>query len=231
MRTLAIGCNQPLRPLIWEEGGRVEGLEPDVIRAACERLGWRPVWLYRPWPDLPDLLDAGAFDCLMLNFCWTPERAERFALSRPYGGTDMAILARGGSRIRGPGDLEGCVVGAVRGTTNLERARSLEGVAAVRVYDPGLKVMGMMVEDVRTGSVDAALDDELPFRAIAAADPALEVAFTIPTGNLYVIAFRRADTALRDAVPAAGGGGGGGGARRGLFARPAGRPLPPGVAG
>ncbi|MCL4290944.1 MAG: ABC transporter substrate-binding protein [Thermoleophilia bacterium] len=231
MRTLAIGCNQPLRPLIWEEGGQVEGLEPDVIRAACERLGWRPAWLYRPWPDLPDLLDAGAFDCLMLNFCWTPERAERFALSRPYGGTDMAILARGGSGLRGPADLEGRVVAAVRGTTNLERARSLEGVAEVRVYDPGLKVMGMMVEDVRTGSVDAALDDEVPFRAIASADPALEVAFTIPTGNLYVIAFRRADTALRDAVDASLGELAESGELARLFEHHAGRPLPLGVAG
>ena len=123
------------------------------------------------------------------------------------------------------------MVGAVRGTTNLERARSLEGVAEVRVYDPGLKVMGTMVEDVRTGSVDAALDDEVPFRAIAAADPALEVAFTIPTGNLYVIAFRRADTALRDAVDASLGELAESGELARLFEHHAGRPLPPGVAG
>lgn len=231
MRTLAIGCNQPLRPLIWEEGGRVEGLEPDVIRAVCERLDWRPTWRYRPWPDLPDLLDAGDFDCLMLNFCWTPERAERFALSRPYGGTDMAVLGRAGSGIGAPAELEGRVVGAVRGTTNLDRARSLRGVADVRVYDPGMKVMGMMVEDVRGGAIDVALDDEVPFRAIAAADPALEVAFTIPTGNVYVIAFRRADAALRDEVDRALAELVASGELALAFERHAGRPLPPAVAG
>ncbi|MCC6223444.1 MAG: amino acid ABC transporter substrate-binding protein [Thermoleophilia bacterium] len=231
MRTLAIGCNQPLRPLVWEEHGRPEGLEPDVIRSVCERLGWHPTWRYRPWPDLPDLLDAGEFDCLMLNFCWTEERAARFALSRPYGGTDMAVLARAGSGLGAPAGLEGRVVGVVRGTTNLDRARSLAGVAEVRVYDPGMKVMGMMVEDVRAGAIDGALDDEVPFRAIAAADPALEVAFTIPTGNLYVIAFRRADASLRDLIDTALGELAAAGELGRLFELHAGRQLPPGVAG
>src|SRR3990170_454085 len=101
---LTVGCNQPLPPLIEEVAGRPGGLEPDVIRAVCADIGREPVWLYRAWPDLPDLLDAGEFDCLMLNLCVTPERARRFALSRPYGGTDMAVLIRSDAAVRSLAD-------------------------------------------------------------------------------------------------------------------------------
>ncbi len=200
---LRIGCNQPLLPLIEDRNGEPAGFEPELARLACERLGWRPRWLYRPFPALPDLLDAGEFDCIMWNFAATRERAARFALSRAYGGTDMALLVREDSALRGMNEFAGRTVGAVLGTTNLEQARRLPRRPEVRVYDPGLKVLGQLVEDVLDGVIDAALDDEVPFRAIVARTPGLRIASTLPTQSRYVVAFRATDTARRDALNAA----------------------------
>ena len=135
----------------------------------------------------------------MWNFAATPERATRFALSRAYGGTDMALLVRDESSLAGVHDLAGRTVGAVRGTTNLEVVQRLPQRPEVRVYDPGMRVLGHLVEDVLGGVIDAALDDEVPFRAIVARTPGLRVAGTLPTRSRYVVAFRAADGARRDA--------------------------------
>ena len=197
---LRIGCNQPLLPLIEERNGEPAGFEPELARLVCERLGWWPRWLYRPFPDLPDLLDAGELDCIMWNFAATPERAARFALSRAYGGTDMALLVREESSLAGVDDLAGRTVGAVRGTTNLEEAQRLPQRPEVRVYDPGMRVLGQLVDDVLGGVIDAALDDEVPFRAIVARTPGLRIAGSLPTRSRYVVAFPAADGARRDAL-------------------------------
>ena len=200
MDTLRIGCNQPLPPLIEEREERVAGFEPELARVICSALDWRPAWLYRPFPDLPELLEAGELDCIMWNFVATAERAARFALTRPYGGTDMALLVRQETKIAGIDDLAGRTVGAVRGTTNLEEARRLPQGPRVEVYDPGLKVLGLLVEDLLGGTIDAALDDEVPFRALVARTPGLRIAGTVPTQSRYVIAFRRDDATRRDLV-------------------------------
>jgi ABC-type amino acid transport substrate-binding protein len=146
---LRIGCNQPLPPLIEERDGEPAGFEPDLARLLCSRLGWWPQGSYRRFSDLPNLLDAGELACIMWNFVRTPERAERFALraerfalSLACGGTDMALLVRAESPLAGTHDLAGRIVGAVRFTTNLEQARRLAGAPEVRVYDPGMKVLG-----------------------------------------------------------------------------------------
>ena len=200
MEVFRIGCNQPLPPLIEERDGEPVGFEPELARLLCARLDYQPVWLYRPFPDLPDLLDAGEIDCIMWNFAATPERAARFALSRPYGGTDMALLVRADSPPLGLDRLGGRTVGAVRGTTNLEQARRLVPAPAVRVYEPGMKVLGMLVEDVLAGTIDAALDDEVPFRALIQRTPRLRIAATLPTASRYVIALPRSDTTRRDRI-------------------------------
>ena len=58
-------------------------------------------------PADPELLEAGEIDCIMWNFVATAERAARFALTRPYGGTDMALLVRHDAQITGIDDLAG----------------------------------------------------------------------------------------------------------------------------
>ena len=197
---LRIGCNQPLPPLIEERDGRLGGFEPELARAICTSLNWHPAWIYRPFPDLPELLEAGEIDCIMWNFVATAERAARFALTRPYGGTDMALLVRHDAQITGIEDLAARTVGAVRGTTNLEQARRLPHAPRVETYDPGLKVLGRLVEDILDGTIDAALDDEVPFRALTTRTPDLRIAGTIPTRSRYAIAFRRDDDRRRDTV-------------------------------
>ena len=200
---LRIGCNQPLPPLIEERDGELLGFEPALARRLCATVGWTPRWCYHPFPDLPDALQAASIDCIMWNLVKTPERAARFRLSRPYGGTDMALMVRDQGPVRSLDDLSGRSVGAVRGTTNLAMARTLPGLADVRVYDPGLKVLGMLVEDLLDGVIDAALDDAVPFRAIVRRNSALRIAATLPTANRYVVAFRFDDANRRDAIDGA----------------------------
>jgi len=200
---LRIGCNQPLPPLIEERDGELLGFEPALVRRLCATIGWTPQWCYHPFPDLPDLLQAAAIDCIMFNIVETPERAARFRLSRPYGGTDMALMVRDQGPVRSLDDLSGRSVGAVLGSTNLEMARTLPGLAEVRVYDPGMKVLGMLVEDLLEGVIDAALDDAVPFRAIVRRNRALRIAALLPTANRYVIAFRSDDARRCDAIDGA----------------------------
>ncbi|MBF2096794.1 MAG: amino acid ABC transporter substrate-binding protein [Gloeomargaritaceae cyanobacterium C42_A2020_066] len=199
---LTIGASDfDARPMSWVEGNERYGYEPAVARAVCERLHLQPHWLNLPMAAFYDSLLAGRCDVVWFNQAITPERQQRVIFTQPYGIFDEAVLVRRDSGIRSVADLAGRPVAALADSTNLELVRRWPGVTAVPF--PGSdQVLPEMLAAVRRGEVDGVSDDELVLLAAAADDPALEIAFSVPSQIPFAIALRPADGELQTRINA-----------------------------
>ena len=202
-------------PLLWgtdAEGGapyvyrdpddptRHIGFEVDILHAVESEIG-RPIVLKQyAFIGLIPGLDRGDFDFAMNGLEVTPDRKARVLFSRPYYVfREQLVLRRDESRFA---DLDGCaradcVVGTLEDTAadRLLQARGIRHSMYDGVVEP--------YRDLALGRVDAVLLD-LPIAIYyARPNPALRFAGEPLARGYYAIAFRRADTALKDAFDAA----------------------------
>jgi polar amino acid transport system substrate-binding protein len=176
-----------------------EGYEPAAAALVAERLGRPLEWVFRPWVEMVDAVDAGDGDAIWCGQGITDERRGRVDFTRPYAVFDESLLVRAGSGIASPGDLAGRRIGAIAGSTNMALAETFEGAELVPFGGETDDVFGEMIEALRAGEVDGVVDDDVAFLAIAE-DPGLEIAFTVPTRNEWGVAASKARPDVRETL-------------------------------
>jgi polar amino acid transport system substrate-binding protein len=167
--------------------GTHTGFEPSIAGALAARLGLEVRWVVLEWWDLYPALEERRIDAILYNQSVTPDRMEKAAFTPPYGVFHESVMTRRDSGIRSPADLRGKRVGALVATTNMELATAVDGAEVVE-YAGSVASFMQMVEDVRTGVLDALVDDEIYLAKQESAE--LHRAFTVRTGNAYGMASR-----------------------------------------
>ncbi len=186
LRLLCVDAAAP--PVFWKRTGAARrGYEPDVAALVAERAGRPLAWEVRRWPELVPALLAGEADAILCGQAITTERRRQVAFTRPYAIFDEAVLVRAGSGIAGPDDLRGRRVGALARSTNMALAETFAGAETVAFDGTAEDVLGVMVEAVRSGAIDALVDDDVALLP-ALDDPALALAFSVPTRNAWALA-------------------------------------------
>ncbi|WP_239112188.1 ABC transporter substrate-binding protein [Halomicronema sp. CCY15110] len=187
---LTIGASDfDARPMTYVEDGQRWGYEPDVARAVCAKLGLEPVWLNLPMAEFYSTLQAKTCDLVWFNQAVTPERQKHSVFTRPYGLFNEAIIVRADDGIESAADLAGRKMAGLADSTNVELGQQFEGVELIPF--PGTdKVLQEMLAALRTGEVDAVVDDELVLVTAAEADPSLRLAITVETSHPFAIALR-----------------------------------------
>lgn len=206
MTTVTTGCltiatsNFDARPMsCLNQGGERLGYEPDLARAVCDHLGLEPIWHNLPMADFYSSLQTGRYDCVWFNQAITPERQTWVDFTRPYGLFDEAVLVRADSLAHAPEDLAGLRVGGLADSTNIALAEGFAGVETVPF--PGSdKVLPEMLAALRSGEIDALIDDELVLIVAAEDDPNLRLAFSVPTRVPFAIALPKNQTTLLNAL-------------------------------
>ncbi len=196
---LAIAAsNFDARPMSYLNEGRRLGYEPELARLVCAELGLKPVWHNLPMADFYSSLKTGHCDVVWFNQAITEERRTWADFTRPYGLFDEAAIVQADSPVHSPSDLAGLRVGGLADSTNLTLAKGFNNVEIVSF--PGSdQVLPEMLEALREGKIDALIDDELVL-IVAAEDPKLRVAFSVPTQVPFGIAVRQGETELVDAL-------------------------------
>lgn len=179
-----------------------EGYEPAAAALVAETLG-RPLdWVFKPWVEMVDALDAGEGDAIWCGQTITAERARRVDFTRPYAVFDESLLVRAGTGVRSPGELEGRRIGAIAGSTNMTLAETFDGAELVPFGGESDDVFGEMIEALRAGEVDGVVDDDVAFLVLAE-DPDFEIAFTVPTRNEWGVAVSKSWAETRDELDGA----------------------------
>ena len=189
------------RPMSYVEQGVRSGYEPDLARAVCQRLGLKPVWHNLAMAEFYPSLQARQYDAIWFNQAITPIRQQLVDFSRPYGLFDEAVLVRADSEVQSPADLAGQKVGGLAESTNIALVGNFAGAKAVPF--PGSDtVLPDMLNALRSGEIDALIDDELVLVVPAEEDPSLKLAFTLPTQMPFAIAVSKGNAALLSALNA-----------------------------
>jgi polar amino acid transport system substrate-binding protein len=178
-------------------GGVREGYEPAAAALVAETLGRPLEWVFKPWVEMVPAVDAGEGDAVWCGQGITDARRERADFTRPYAVFDESLLVLAGSGIGSPEQLAGKRLAAIAGSTNMALAETYEGAEPVPFGGESDDVFGEMLDALRAGEVDAVVDDDVAFLALAD-DPAYEIAFTVPTRNEWGVAVSKSRPEMRD---------------------------------
>lgn len=205
MSSLRLACiDSEAAPLFHRASadGSRDGYEPAVGALLAEALGWDLSWVFLPWAGLLPALDENRADAVLCGQGITPARQEVADFTEPYAVFHESVLVRKGSGVTCAADLAGKKVAAITGSTNMALAETFADAVTVGFGGESDDVFGDMLAALRSGAVDAVVDDDVVFVPLAG-DPAYDLAFTVQTGNRWGLAVAKSRPALTRALDAA----------------------------
>lgn len=202
MTSLRLACiNADAPPLfgLGDSSGARSGYEPAVGALLAETLGWELSWVFLPWAEMLPSLDDGRADAVLCGQGIIPARQAVADFTEPYAVFHESVLVRAGDPAAAPGDLRGRKVAAIAGSTNMALAQTFDGAVTVPFGGSSDNVFGEMLDALRSGAVDAVVDDDVVFVPLSGSAE-FDLAFTVPTGNRWGLAVSKERPSLLAAL-------------------------------
>lgn len=178
--TLTVGSDIPFPPFEQGDPPDYEGFDIDLINAIADKMGLETSIQDKPF-NLLLSGGGGQIDMAIAATTITPERAKKVDFSDPYFNASQGLLVPTGSDIQSVDDLAGKIVGAQDGTTGETYANDQTDAAEVRPFP--------QIDDaynaLKTGQVDAVLNDLPSVQDAAKTLGGLEVVQDFPTDEQY----------------------------------------------
>jgi len=170
------------------------GFEVDIMAALARRLGVKQAPQQYNWSNLIPSLERGDFDLTMNGIEATAERADRVLLSEPYYVYGETLAVRDDSKVTSIDQLDGKAVA----TLNQSVAHDilLGKHVDIRLYE-GVQEP---YDDLVTGRVDAVLLDDVIANRYGCNMKRVRCLPADVARGTYVIAFRKGDDDLKEAV-------------------------------
>src|SRR3984885_14341515 len=227
-KTVVIGMEGAYEPWnLTDSSGKIVGFEPDLVMDLCKRAGFECKIIAQDWDGMIPGLKAGKFDVIMDGMSITDERKKEIDFSKPYAASPGSFLAPkdsplakapaagtlvnldkdaagGDAAIKGvQAALKGKTLGVQVSTTHANFASQyMKDVATVKEY----KTTDDRDLDLKSGRIDASLDD-LPTNMATASKPdAKDIAVVGPRfiGGVFGagtgLGIRKFDKALTEAI-------------------------------
>jgi len=188
--TLRLACLDADAPPLFgpaSAAGDRQGFEPEVARLVAQELDQALEWVLVPWTDMVPATQRGDADAVLCGQGITDLRKQASDFTRPYAVFHEGILIRRGDPIRTAEDLPGKRVAAIEDSTNMTLAETFEGAVCVPFGAGSDDVYADMLAALKSGEVDAVVDDDVVFVPLGESDPDFELAFVAKTGNRWGI--------------------------------------------
>lgn len=197
---LTVGLDGTFAPHAMPKlGGGVEGFNVDMANEIGRRLG-RPMNIVaQEWAGLIPGLNARRFDFLVAPTTVTEERAKSLLFSEGYLNTDYQFVVRKDAQdIKSLEDLKGKTIAVNRGSIYDTWAR--ENVAKYGFQIESFNTTTDAIQGVLAGRALANLAGNTAAAWAVKQTPELKLSYTITTGRVFAIPFRKDDVALRNRV-------------------------------
>lgn len=195
--TLTVGSDIPFPPFEFGKPPNYDGFDIDMVNEIANRLELTPKYEDTSFDTIFTDVAQGKFDMVASASTITPEREQTVNFSSPYYEAEQALLVPPGSDIQSVEDLDGLTIGAQDGTTGEAYANDETNAGSVRGFPNGPAAIAAL----QNGQVEATIIDQpVAQDAVDKGQSDFEVATTIPTGELYGLAFSKKTPALLDAV-------------------------------
>jgi polar amino acid transport system substrate-binding protein len=174
---------------------RILGFEAEIARGLSARLGVTDRFVQNDWSNLVPSLERGDFDVVINGLEDTPSLRERCLVTRPYYNFTEQLMVRRGSRLHGIDDLRHRRVGTLANSLSHTMLRARPGIEIV-LYASGNEPY----RDLELGRIDAVLLDSVIASRFGLMRPSLELVDPDVMRAGYVVALRKGDEDLRDAI-------------------------------
>ncbi|RKT51704.1 transporter substrate-binding domain-containing protein [Saccharothrix australiensis] len=190
------------KPFQFSEGEKTVGFDVDLVDLVAKDLGVAQEIFDTPFETITsgEVFNTNKCDLAAAGMTIKPERAEAIDFSEPYFDAKQALLVKKDSPVKGLGDLRGKKVGVQLETTGeiYANEKSAEfGYTVVQFED-----LPLMQTAVRTGAVEAAINDDLVLRDYVKEFPDTAVTAEFDTNERYGIGMKKGNTALKAKVDA-----------------------------
>jgi polar amino acid transport system substrate-binding protein len=195
--TLTVGTDSPFPPFEFGKAPDYEGFDIDLVNEIAKDLELDVSIQDTSFDTIFTDVAQGKFDMVASAATITPEREQQVDFSDPYYEAEQALLVPSDSDVATVEDLDGLTVGAQDGTTGEAFANDETNAGSVRGFPNGPAAIAAL----QNGQVEATIID-LPVAqdAIDKGETGFKLATTIPTGELYGLAFAQDTPALLSAV-------------------------------
>jgi len=187
---LTVCTHLPYKPFQFNRGGQVVGFDVDVMDLVAKRLGVEQKIFNTPFEGIQSgqSLNTGQCDVAAAGMTITADRAKVIDFSDPYFQATQALLVKQGSGITGLADLKGKSLAVQTGTTGeiYAEENAPEGVE-IRTFED----LALLTTAVKTGQVDAGINDNGVLYDYVQSNPDTEVATEFHTGEEYGFAVQK----------------------------------------
>ncbi|BAZ33888.1 polar amino acid ABC transporter inner membrane subunit (plasmid) [Cylindrospermum sp. NIES-4074] len=152
---------------------QIVGFDIDIAKTIAQELGFKLKVMESDFNGLIPALQANRADFVMAGMTPTPERQKNVDFSIIYYEAKDTIVAPKTSSLKQPQDLAGKKVGVQLGTIQEQNAQKI----AQKVPGIGLKQLNKvpeLIQEIKSGRIDAAIVEDTVARGFAQANPELE---------------------------------------------------------
>lgn len=181
------------KPFEFKEGTKVVGFDVDLIDLLAKDLGVKQEVVSIEWAQITSgaAFKAKKCDVGMGAMTITPERQAAIGISDPYMDASQVLLVKKGASFKTLADLKGKKVGVQADTTGKDYATKTEKELGYQVITfPDLT---SMANNVKSGRVDAGVNDNGALYDYVKDNPDTEVAAEFDTGEKYGFAADKTD--------------------------------------
>ncbi len=186
----------PYKPFQFTQGGETVGFDVELVDLIAEDLGVQQEIFDTSFEGIEsgESLNIGQCDLAAAAMTITEERERVLDFSDGYFDADQALLVQKESGVDGLDKLEGKTLGVQLATTGEDYAEENkdENGYTIRQFED----LALLLTAVKTGQVDAAINDNSVLFDFAKENTDTEVTVEFPTGEQYGIAVKTGNGAL-----------------------------------
>lgn len=188
------------KPFQFTQDGETVGFDVDLVNLVAADLGVKQEIFDTPFDNITSgaVFNTGDCDLAAAGMTINEARKQAIDFSDPYFDASQALLVKKDSGIKDLAGLRGKRLGVQQDTTGEEYGRAnaeANGYEVVEYED-----LPLLTTAVRTGAVDAAINDNGVLYDYAKEFPDTDVTAEFDTGEQYGIGMKKGNTALQAKV-------------------------------
>ena len=184
-------CTQlPYQPFEFRKGGEVVGFDISMMDLVAEDQDLTVAIVQTPFEGIQSgqALNTGQCDIAAAGMTITEDRAKVIDFSDPYFEATQALLVKKGAPYDSLKALAGKRIAVQQGTTGeIYTKENAPKNAKIQVFED----LGLLTTAVKTGQVDAAVQDNGPLLDFVQKNPDTEVTAEFDTGEEYGFAVKK----------------------------------------
>ncbi|MGO4830706.1 ABC transporter substrate-binding protein [Rhizobiaceae sp. 2RAB30] len=194
--TLVVGA-YPANPP-WEsklENGDFEGFEVDLVKEIAKRIGADVQIEDLGFQALFSATVSGRIDLAISSISINNDRLQSQSFTQGYYDSDIALVGRKDTTLKGLEDMKGKTVGAISASVGeawIKANTEKYGIGEYRGYD----TQQNLILDMQSGRLDGGIGDIAGFQFAFQKMPDMAVVTAIPTGDKFGIMMKKGSPLL-----------------------------------